>query len=125
YESADEVKREALGRGDVGARLDNRLRTTTLAGASPVMGQGLQRIGEVPIYAADALVRRARSLQATPDAAPPVAWMNRALFERLGLRPGDSVRVRQGAGEAVVPAGLDDRLPPECIRLAAARPETA
>jgi NADH-quinone oxidoreductase subunit G len=85
----------------------------------------MQRIGEVPAYAADAIVRRARSLQITHDAALPVAWMNRALYEKLGLRDGDALRVRQGAGEAVVAAGVDDKLPGDCIRLAAARPETA
>jgi NADH-quinone oxidoreductase subunit G len=86
---------------------------------------GLQRIAEVPIYAADAIVRRAPSLQKTRDAAPPVASMNRALADRLGLREGDLVRIVQGAGEAVVPYAVDDRLPAECIRLAAARAETA
>ena len=86
---------------------------------------GLQRIAEVPIYAADAIVRRAPSLQKTRDAAAPVAAMNRALAEKLGLRDGDQVRVRQGAGEAVVPYAMDDKLPADCIRLAAAREETA
>jgi NADH-quinone oxidoreductase subunit G len=51
--------------------------------------------------------------------------MNRAVFEQLGLRDGDALRVRQGTGEAVVDAAVDDRLPAGCIRLAAARPETA
>jgi NADH-quinone oxidoreductase subunit G len=51
--------------------------------------------------------------------------MNRALYERLGLGEGDRVLLRQGGGEALVPAGIDDRLPANCIRLAAGRPETA
>jgi NADH-quinone oxidoreductase subunit G len=51
--------------------------------------------------------------------------MNRALFEQLGLREGDALRVRQGAGEALVDAAIDDKLPAGCMRLAAARPETA
>jgi NADH-quinone oxidoreductase subunit G len=87
--------------------------------------QGLQRIAEVPIYHADAIVRRAPSLQKTRDAQPPLAWMNRALYARLGLREGDKVRVRQGDGAALVAPAVDDRLPAECIRLAAAREETA
>jgi len=33
--------------------------------------------------------------------------------------------VRQGAGEAVVGVAVDERLPEGCVRLAAARPETA
>ena len=39
------------------------------------MGSEIQRIGEVPIYQADPIVRRAESLQRTRDAAAPVAWM--------------------------------------------------
>jgi NADH-quinone oxidoreductase subunit G len=125
YESADEVKREALGDGNVTGRLGNRLKSITPAHAASAPATGLQRIGEVPIYAADAIVRRARSLQRTRGAEAPVAWMNRALYEKLGLRDGDAVKVRQGGGEAVVAAGIDGGLPDDCIRLAAARPETA
>jgi NADH-quinone oxidoreductase subunit G len=124
HDSAEDVRREALGEGDVAGKLDNRLK----AGGSAVPAlrvDGIQRIAEVPIYAADAIARRSRPLQATRDGAPPVAWMNRALFEQLGLRDGDALRVRQGAGEAVVACAIDDRLPAGCIRLAAARPETA
>jgi len=123
HDSAEDVRREALGNGEIAGRLDNRLQSA-VAGA-PAAAAGLQRIAEVPIYAADAIVRRARSLRQTRDGAPPVARMNRALFEKLGLREGDFVRVRQGAGEALVAAMMDDKLPEGCIRLAAARPETA
>ena len=35
------------------------------------------------------------------------------------------LRVRQGNGAAVLAAGIDDRLPAECIRIPAGRPETA
>jgi NADH-quinone oxidoreductase subunit G len=126
HNSADDVTREALGDGNMAGKLGNQLKQATLGTVAPAPGGGgLQRIAEVPIYAADAIVRRAHALQHTRDAAPPVAWMNRALYERLGLRDGDSLRVRQGSGEAVLGAGIDDKLPADCIRIAAARPETA
>jgi len=126
YDSADEVRRDVLGgSSDVSAHLDNRLQPAATYAIAPVRSEGVQRIAEVPIYAADAIVRRAPSLQKTRDAAPPGAWVNRALAYRLGLRDGDQVRVGQGAGEAIVPAAIDDRLPADCVRLAAARPETA
>jgi NADH-quinone oxidoreductase subunit G len=124
-DSAEDVKGEALGGRSVPALLDNRLRDFAPGSVSRPRGAGLERIGEVPIYAADSIVRRSRALQHTRDAAAPVAWMNRAVFEQLGLRDGDALRVRQGTGEAVVDAAVDDRLPAGCIRLAAARPETA
>jgi NADH-quinone oxidoreductase subunit G len=125
YDCAEEVKREALGDGEVAVRLDNRVKATSPTAIASPRASGIQRIAEIPIHAADAIVRRSRSLQHTRDAAPPVAWMNRALFEQLGLREGDALRVRQGAGEALVAAVIDDRLPAGCLRLATARPETA
>ena len=125
HDSSEEVKAEVARGGDVAARLSNRLTSVALDAAAPPVREELQRIGEVSIYAADAIVRRAPSLQQTRDAAPPIATMHPATAERLGLREGDAVRIVQGAGEAVVPYGLDRRLPENCIRLAAARPEVA
>ena len=124
-DSAEDVRREALGERSIDAMLDNRLKVARIGAIALQNAAAIQRIAEVPIYAADAIVRRSRSLQRTRDAAPPVAWMNRALFEQLGLRDGDALRVRQGAGEALVDAAIDDRLAAGCMRLAAARPETA
>jgi NADH-quinone oxidoreductase subunit G len=124
HDSGDEVMREALGDGKVAGRLDNRLQSTP-AGGGELDAGGLQRIAEVPIYSADAIVRRSRPLQRTRDGQPTVAWLSRGLWEKLGLRDGDAVRVRQGGGEAVLAAGLDDKLPADCVRVAAGRPETA
>ena len=123
HDSAEDVKREALDDGNLATRLDNRVDVSM--SSAPLHSGGIQRIAEVPIYAADAVVRRSRPLQLTRDAAPPVAWMNRAQFEQLGLRDGDALRVRQGGGEALVACAIDDKLPAGCIRLATARPETA
>ncbi|MGQ0752455.1 MAG: NADH-quinone oxidoreductase subunit NuoG [Betaproteobacteria bacterium] len=124
HDSTEAVRREALA-GEVAQKLDNRLASTALDALAVPHAGGVQRIAEVPIYHADAIVRRAPSLQKTRDAQPPVAWMNRALYERLGLREGEFVRVRQGSGEAVIAAALDERVPAECLRLAAAREETS
>jgi NADH-quinone oxidoreductase subunit G len=82
-------------------------------------------MADVPIYFSDAIVRRAASLQQTRDAAPPRAWMNSALLARLGVKDGQSVKVRQGEGDAVVYAACDDKLPADCVRLAAAHAATS
>jgi NADH-quinone oxidoreductase subunit G len=50
--------------------------------------------------------------------------MNAALMARLGLKDGQAVKVRQGGGEAAVNAARDDRLPRDCVRLAAAHAAT-
>jgi NADH-quinone oxidoreductase subunit G len=87
--------------------------------------QGLQRIADVPIYFADPLARRSPPLQQTHDAQPPKAWMNKKLFDQLGLSSGIKVRISQGQGQTTLSVALDDRLPDGCVRIAAGHPSTA
>jgi NADH-quinone oxidoreductase subunit G len=124
YDSSEAVLKDALAGADVSSRLSNRLPAAVI-GRIEEAGAGMQRIGEVPIYQADAIVRRAASLQKTHDAAAPVASMNGALFAQLNLRDGDQVKISQGAGSAVLAAVRDDKLPANCIRVPAAHPQTA
>ena len=86
--------------------------------------KGLQRIADVPIYFADPLVRRARSLQHTKDARAPVARANAATLARLGLADGSAARLRQGNGEAMLKVSLDNGVPDGCVRVAAAHVST-
>jgi NADH-quinone oxidoreductase subunit G len=123
HNSADQVKREALGEIDLAGKLNNRISLSTAPLVS-AGGESFQRIGEVPIYSTDPLVRRSPPLQKTKHAQPPVAWVNSAVYKRLGLLAGDFLRLRAARGEAVVPVFVDERLPDGCIRVAAARPET-
>ena len=124
YETPEQVRAEALpAEGDVRACLDNGLKDFTVQ--IPASGSGgIQRVGEVPIYQADPIVRRADSLQRTSDAAPPVASMRGDLMDRLGISPGEKVRVKQETGEIQLPAARDDKLPPDCVRIPAAHPLT-
>ena len=117
-------------RRDIAPDLDALVKMTLankLAGAAvkpDSASAGLQRIGEVPIYQADAIVRRAASLQKTRDARPPVASMNGALMRRLGVEEGSEVVIRQGGGSAVLKAVRDDNLLNDCVRVAASHPLT-
>jgi NADH-quinone oxidoreductase subunit G len=122
-DTLDQVRAACLGDRDVAASLDNRISPDQVKGTE--VPQGIQRVAEVPIYFADPLVRRAAPLQATPDAAPPRAWMNAKLMSRFGLLNGQLVAVRQGGGEARLAAALDERLPDECVRIATAHATTA
>ena len=123
HDSAEDAQREALhGKSEIFNKNNN---LGVAVAVLPDAGSGIARIAETPIYAADALARRAPSLQQTRDALPPVATMNRMLADKLGLCDGDALRVVQDGGAAVVPYGIDDRLPADCVRLAAARAETA
>jgi len=93
--------------------------TKPAASASPV-----ERVADIPIYFADALVRRAPSLQRTADAKAPRARMHRSLYETLGLAAGAQVKVTQGQGEAVLTAMVDAAVPPGVVRIAAAHAST-
>ncbi len=122
FETSDEVRGEALS-GDVAARLSNR--TTAAVSAPTASNDGLERIADVSIYATDSLVRRATSLQLTADAKPAFVGLSQAVWSRLGLTKGASVRVTQGEAQAVLPAQLDATLAANAVRVPAGRHETA
>lgn len=122
-ESSDEVKAEALG--DLSAlpgKLSNR--TTATVTVAPA-AEGLERVADVPIYSADALVRRAASLQLTADARAPMASLPPALWQSLGLADGAQVVVSQGDARAVLPARLDGSLAANTVRVPAGHLLTA
>ena len=95
--------------------------TISLTAAS----SGLQRIADVPIYFADALVRRGTALQQSSDAAPPTARMCAATLAQTGIDDGSQVRVKQVQGEALLTAKSDETVPAGCVRVAAAHASTA
>ncbi len=130
YESSEAVRTEVTGgASDLSARCgafdaQGTSESATEAAAASVPGS-LERIADVPIYFADALVRRAAPLQQTNDAAPPTARINGRALASLGLVSGDRVRVAMNGGEAVVACTRDETVADGCVRLAAAHALTA
>jgi NADH-quinone oxidoreductase subunit G len=125
YETPEQVRAEIFPlESDITSHLNNSLDNLAV-GETTLASSGLQRIGEVPIYQADPIVRRAESLQRTHDAAAPSAWMSGILLDKLGVKEGDTVRVKQGDGEIQITAARDDKLPNNCVRVASAHPLTA
>jgi NADH-quinone oxidoreductase subunit G len=124
FESAEQVRAAALGdESRIAERLSNEAGPVpaALPAAAP---SGCQRLADVPIYSADALVRRAPSLQATADARPPQASVGTALWAALGLQPGDRLRVRQGTGSVELPARLDATMAEDTVRVPAGHADT-
>jgi NADH-quinone oxidoreductase subunit G len=120
---AEDVRASILpAGGDLAGNLSNTTSTTVARPAAPV--SPVERVADVPIYFADALVRRAPSLQRTADAKAPRARMHRSLYETLGLTDGAQVKVTQGLGEAVLTAMVDAAVPPGVVRIAAAHAST-
>jgi NADH-quinone oxidoreductase subunit G len=123
FDSSEEVREAVLKEaGELAGRLGNGSRVGI---AAPSRANGaIERVADVPIYASDPLVRRAVSLQATADAKPPKARVNRTLLDQLGLEEGAQIKVRQGRGEAVLATQVDPGVPPGVVRIAAAHPST-
>ena len=84
-----------------------------------------ERIADVPTYFTDPIVRRARSLQLTAAAMPPVVRANAATLTLHGVQAGAPVRVRQGSAETVLPCVLDASLPDRVVRVAAGHANSA
>ena len=123
FETSEAVRNAALGDTGSAGRLDNRTDAVVSVPAAPE--GGLERVADVPIYAADALVRRSPALQSTADGGAPVVGIPALLWQQLGLLDGAKVRVSQGAVHAVLPARAEDSLPVNVVRVAAGHADTA
>ena len=124
YETPDQIRAEIFPDGlEINQYLNNALENFDIA-MKVTEGQGIQRIGEVPIYRADPIVRRAESLQATHDAVAPKAWMTAAMLGSLGIAAGDQVKVKQGEEFVQLEAAHDEKLPANSVRIACAHPKT-
>ena len=115
YESSEEVREELLAAVGEPA-LDNALDGSAAPGAI-LAGAELERIGGVPIYASDMLVRRARALQQTPDAWKSALHLHPDTAASLGLGEGDSAVLKQGEGSLTLPVALDGRVAAGCVWL--------
>ncbi len=81
---------------------------------------GLQRVGDVPLYAADSLVRRATPLQLTKDADQNHAAINSALAASLKIEEGEKVSITQSGHTELVEVRIDDAIADDCVWLPAA-----
>ena len=124
FNSSEDVRAEVLGgQPEFVSGLDNGIDAVALNLVASA--NGLERVADVPIHFADALVRRAPALQQAADSAAPTARMNAALLAKLGVVSGDKVKVGAG-GTATVTLGaqLDAGLPDGVVRVAAAHADT-
>lgn len=125
YNSAEDVRAEALLNkvedGFVKA-LDNRVDTEATYPAK--LNASLTRVGEVPLYHTDGIVRRAPSLQKTNDAVAARVGVPSGLFADLALTAGAQVKVCHKLACITLPAYEDQTLPTGAVRLPAALPET-
>jgi NADH-quinone oxidoreductase subunit G len=110
YLSSDQV-RDELRNGCENIELDNSISDVPQV-TPPATAASLMRAADVPIYAVDALVRRAPSLQKTHDAVALAVSINPADAKRLDLDDElTSVRVKQGESSAILKLIIDEGVP--------------
>ena len=117
YNDTAGIHAELAGLCD-GVRPDNAPRAT-IALKAQGRGDGLMRVGNVPIYAIDPMVRRARSLQRSPSACPFGVYINASQSTALGVSDGDEVDVQCGGSSVRANVALDDSVPDGCVRIPA------
>jgi NADH-quinone oxidoreductase subunit G len=120
YDTVEEVRAAALPNGVDVSRLDNRTNAAIARGTHANANGAFERIADVAIYHADALVRRAPSLHLTAAARTAnTIGLPAALFDQLGLKDGDTVRVRQGDRTVQAGATRDAALAERAVRVSA------
>jgi NADH-quinone oxidoreductase subunit G len=123
YLDSNEVRDEVLALGE-GLKPGNQLGASQNLSPNLQAG-GIQRIGGVPVYASDAIVRRAPALNVTPDAWADQVRMGQALANKLGVQADSQVSIQQGDGRIELNVCLDDAVPDDCIWLPSATPSSA
>ncbi|HHQ42901.1 MAG TPA: NADH-quinone oxidoreductase subunit G, partial [Chromatiales bacterium] len=118
YEDPEEIRREVRAAVEAAPEPAG----TVAAVALPETAASLWRVGDVPIYAVDALVRRSRPLQETPLAVEAALRVAPGTAARLGLTAGARVRVRQDGTQAELEVVLDRRVADGCALVHAGVP---
>jgi len=94
---------------------------------SPLEERQVSRIGEIPLYAVDPLVRRAQALQATQkivEGELATVRLHPLFAKELGLKAGDRVGIRQMQEAISLPLLCDERVPPQAAWIATGIKET-
>lgn len=118
YESSQEVKHE------IKSLVDN-MQAMTMKLSRPEnvslnAHTSLQRIGEIPIYATDSLVRRSQPLQIAQmamDGMSEVIRLHPDTAHHLGL-PEGTVKVKQAANEVALTMMFDERIAKDAVWIA-------
>ncbi len=118
YLSSEDV-RDELKQQCADIQLNNAVQCTQKISIQKMNG-ALQRMGDVPIYATDALVRRASALQKTKDAVNNAVRIHSQQAEQTGLTGAEKVKVNQSGGHVYLPLVIDDSIPLGCAWISAA-----
>ncbi|MDJ0807636.1 MAG: molybdopterin-dependent oxidoreductase, partial [Gammaproteobacteria bacterium] len=122
YTSSDQVLDEVSVQCK-GVEADNNFEPLKDASINCRAG-GLMRIGNVPMYAQDALVRRAAALQQTKSAGPTMIRINSSEVKHQGVEGAELALVKQNGNQVSLPLEIDDAVPDGCVWIPTALAET-
>lgn len=111
YESSEEVKHEVWSLVEKMPTMSSSFNASL--NKPDHEANGLSRIGEIPIYAIDSIVRRSIPLQETQtimEGDSAVVRLHPETAKKLNIQDGDIVRVKQKTHEAKLPVMLDKRV---------------
>ena len=124
HESVDDVRVEADERIGEISPPDNLAGPESGSGAASAEGRwpesaaaALSRVGEVPLYAVDPLVRRAGALQRTVEVPEPAIRIHPAALSALGLEAGGKATVRQNGDVRTLDVAEDAAVAEGCVLL--------
>lgn len=123
YQSSAQVLEEIRSEFPMELEFSNRLPTAHEPGSAEFNGE-LFRASGTPIYATDAVVRRAAALQQTVDAAPATVSLNPGQAKTLALSDAEWVLVTQNDGTGKLRLEIDDSVPDGCAWIPAGMPGT-
>ena len=113
YVSVDDVRSEIeSAAGSLSTPANGEWRCPTKLSTGP---NGLMRVGHLPLYAVDALVRRSEPLQATRDTIMAAAYINSKTASQQGLSANQVVRVAQAEYSNNLPVVIDEGVPDQCV----------
>ena len=127
FESSEDVKNKIFN-GEkpsdfARSRLNNNMKELVDI-ETKIKSHGLQRVGEVPQYEADPIVRRSEPLRKTKYNIKRLVRLHPDEMRAYSLVEGDLVLVKQDQGSTVLPVRPDIHVAPGCVRVAAAHEDT-
>jgi len=79
--------------------------------------KSLMRIGYLPLYNSDAVVRRAQPLQQTGDAMTAAIYMNDATAQQLNINGAAQAIAEQDGNSVTLDVVLDEAVPTNCVMI--------
>ena len=120
YVSSEDVREELRQLSDQADKAFASSQAWTCPESLAPATETLQRFADMPMYGVDGVVRRAASLQNTPQAIEAAkVRINSTTAQACGLNGAERVTVRQGESTRVLPLAIDERVADHCVWLSA------